>query len=102
MASKIANELNRLAREDLDYFGTDGSALLDLLDEYLTAVPEDDDDPELQSFTDEQAEASSSREGIAIVMISIIQYTINYGNYHHTIASMYSITHTTRTVIRIS
>ena len=78
MASKIANELNRLAREDLDYFGTDGSALLD---DYLTAVPEDDDDPELHSFTDEQAETSSSREGIAIVMISIIQYTINYSNY---------------------
>ena len=35
MAENLANELNRLAREDCDFLGGDGPALLDLLDDYL-------------------------------------------------------------------
>ena len=53
MAENLANELNRLAREDCDFLGGDGPALLDLLDDYLGVPEEELSDDELPADNDQ-------------------------------------------------
>ena len=53
MAENLANELNRLAREDCDFLGGDGPAMLDLLDDYLGVPEEELSDDELPADNDQ-------------------------------------------------
>ena len=68
MAQRIADELNRIVQDDLDFLSDDATALQSLLDEYMSFNPEEEVAEEEEELPDSWKPHNLPTEGAFITL----------------------------------